>query len=197
MKNEDETSLRPVTIHQRPANAEPQLRVVRGDQVGAVFWLEEAEITVGRDETAPLRFTDSGVSRNHAKLLRARDGLVSLLDLNSTNGTFVNGTPVDLLVLREGDQLQLGPQLVLQFGYRSRKKSPESALSLALSARQIEVACMVAKGLRSAEIADALGIRTKTVHSHLNQIYVRLGINSRASLTRLVVEGGHLQDSDD
>ena len=189
---DEETSLRLVTIHRRPADAEPLLRVVLGSAKGEQIWLREPESILGRDEGAPLRFTDRGVSRRHAKFLRASDGIVSVLDLGSTNGTFVNGTRIELVVLREGDRIQIGPQLVLHFAYEvpERARSPET---LPLSARQLDVARLVARGLTSAEIAEELGIRTRTVTSHLDHIYDRLGISSRAALTRLIVEAGLLE----
>ncbi len=186
---DEETSLRPVTILQRPAGAEPLVRVGNGAAAGQERWLRTAESIVGRDESVALSFSDRGLSRRHAKLLRASDGIISVLDLGSTNGTFINGSRVELSVVREGDWLQFGPVLMLQLSYETPPQlgSPDD---LPLSARQLEVARLVARGLKSAEIASALGISVRTVSSHLDHIYVRLGINSRAALTRLIVEAG-------
>lgn len=64
---------------------------------------------------------------------------------------------------------------------------------LPLSARQIEVSRLVAIGLTNAAIAERLGISHRTVTSHLDHIYGRLGIGSRASLTRWIVERGLLE----
>jgi DNA-binding CsgD family transcriptional regulator len=61
---------------------------------------------------------------------------------------------------------------------------------LPLSARQLEVSRLVADGLTNAAIGEQLGISTRTVTSHLDHIYVRLEINSRAALTRWIVERG-------
>lgn len=61
---------------------------------------------------------------------------------------------------------------------------------LPLSARQLEVSRLVADGLTNAAIGERLGISTRTVTSHLDHIYVRLEINSRAALTRWIVERG-------
>jgi DNA-binding CsgD family transcriptional regulator len=61
---------------------------------------------------------------------------------------------------------------------------------LPLSARQLEVSRLVAEGLTNAAIGEQLGISTRTVTSHLDHIYVRLEINSRAALTRWIVERG-------
>jgi DNA-binding CsgD family transcriptional regulator/pSer/pThr/pTyr-binding forkhead associated (FHA) protein len=61
---------------------------------------------------------------------------------------------------------------------------------LPLSARQLEVSRLVANGLTNASIGAQLGISTRTVTSHLDHIYARLEINSRAALTRWIVERG-------
>jgi DNA-binding CsgD family transcriptional regulator len=64
---------------------------------------------------------------------------------------------------------------------------------LPLSARQIEVGRLVAIGLTNAAIAERLGISHRTVTSHLDHIYSRLGIGSRAALARWIVERGLLE----
>lgn len=61
---------------------------------------------------------------------------------------------------------------------------------LPLSARQLEVSQLVADGLTNAEVAGRLGISPRTVTSHLDHIYGRLNIGSRAALTRWIVERG-------
>lgn len=57
-----------------------------------------------------------------------------------------------------------------------------------LTPRQLEVAELVAEGLPNAEIAEQLFISVRTVHSHLDHIYTRLGLSSRASLASWVTE---------
>ncbi|PRQ03678.1 Oxygen regulatory protein NreC [Enhygromyxa salina] len=59
-----------------------------------------------------------------------------------------------------------------------------------LSARQLEVSQLVANGMTNAAIAEQLGISPRTVTSHLDHIYGRLEIGSRAALTRWIVERG-------
>jgi hypothetical protein len=66
-----------------------------------------APIRIGRAPECELVLKDSLVSRRHARLV-ARDGVLVLTDLGSTNGTRVNGHRVTELVLGEGDRIQVG-----------------------------------------------------------------------------------------
>jgi DNA-binding NarL/FixJ family response regulator len=59
-----------------------------------------------------------------------------------------------------------------------------------LSPREREVAELVAAGLTNSEIADRLTLSVRTVTSHLDHIYTRLGINGRAALARYVLQDG-------
>ena len=62
---------------------------------------------LGRGTDCDLRLVDPGVSRHHAEL-RVEDDEVVLVDLGSTNGTFVNGEPVRRVSLTDGTRVTLG-----------------------------------------------------------------------------------------
>ena len=67
--------------------------------------------TLGRDETADIVIDDPGVSRRHSEIRVTTDGphlVTSIRDLNSTNGTFVNGERVSSQRLQDGDRLTIG-----------------------------------------------------------------------------------------
>jgi adenylate cyclase len=75
---------------------------------GTRFTLEESGV-IGRGPKARLRVNNSGVSREHASVLR-REGAWWVQDLGSANGTFVNGLPANVpMRLRNGDELNFGP----------------------------------------------------------------------------------------
>ena len=57
-----------------------------------------------------------------------------------------------------------------------------------LTEREIEVLRAVAQGLTDAQVAERLVISPRTVHSHLNSIYSKLGISSRSAATRYAIE---------
>ncbi len=87
--------------------APPLLRVVEGFSQGSVLVLHRGVYTLGREEDCDLVLPDPRVSRKHARVERDAAG-TRLVDLNSTNGTFVNGQRVQRHQLRNGDRIGLG-----------------------------------------------------------------------------------------
>ncbi|HZR40610.1 MAG TPA: LuxR C-terminal-related transcriptional regulator [Ktedonobacteraceae bacterium] len=76
---------------------------------------------------------------------------------------------------------------------QKRKKEHVSSTSLSLphgslTAREIEVLCLVAQGLTSTQIAQQLMITPLTVNSHVRSIYSKLGISTRSAATRYAIE---------
>jgi len=90
----------------------PSLFVIRGNDQGCRFELEGDLIPLGRDASNTIQLHDTEVSRQHAEL-RRQDGAYVVADLNSSNGTFVNGKRVREHRLSSGDQLQVGRTLML------------------------------------------------------------------------------------
>ena len=89
----------------------PRLVVLSGpgqdDAVEQVLELDRDVTVVGRTGDVHLRLADPGVSRRHVEVRRRGRDLV-LTDLGSTNGTRVNGRPVQTHTLRDGDRIELG-----------------------------------------------------------------------------------------
>lgn len=78
-----------------------------GLQAGSTYELQTPVTLLGRGTDCDLRLVDTGVSRHHAEL-RVEDSQVVLVDLGSTNGTFVNGQPVRRVALTDGTSVTLG-----------------------------------------------------------------------------------------
>jgi signal transduction histidine kinase len=93
----------------------PSLFVIQGRDQGTRFRLDEAVVTIGRGASNVVQLHDTEISREHAELRREGD-LVVVRDLNSSNGTFVNGRAVKEQELASGDQLQLGRTTLLYTG---------------------------------------------------------------------------------
>ncbi len=92
------------------------LVVLTGSNVGAMHKLEAAETVLGRSNQADLRLTDDGISRRHARILKA-DSDVVIEDLNSANGTMVNGELITQRVLKNGDKISIGASTVVRFSF--------------------------------------------------------------------------------
>jgi DNA segregation ATPase FtsK/SpoIIIE, S-DNA-T family len=82
-----------------PAAAALELRVVGGLDAGRWMPLRAGTaVSVGRDPGADLRLTDAGVSRHHLELRAGATGGVTITDLDSANGTWVEGRRIDSTV---------------------------------------------------------------------------------------------------
>ena len=78
-----------------------------GGRAGETFDLRGERIAIGRSPEADVFLDDVTVSRNHALLVRRRDGLY-LDDLGSLNGSYVNRHRIESHKLQAGDELQIG-----------------------------------------------------------------------------------------
>ena len=94
----------------------PRLMVTEpGEQAGLVLTLSRPQMVIGNSETADLVLEDRFVSRRHALIAVDRSGQVTIQDLNSTGGTFVNDERLTgSRVLRPGDRVRFA-DLVARF----------------------------------------------------------------------------------
>ncbi len=92
------------------------LRIIDGSDRGRVYDNLDPPVSIGREEGNTIQLNDERVSRFHLKIQDDHDRLV-LTDLESTNGTKVNGESIQLRILRVGDTVALG-RSVLLFGSR-------------------------------------------------------------------------------
>jgi diguanylate cyclase (GGDEF)-like protein len=90
--------------------------VLAGKNVGEMHRVEGTEMVLGRSSSAEVVLLDDGVSRRHARILQV-GGDILLEDLNSSNGTHVNGEPITVHTLRDGDTIRLGSTTILKFSY--------------------------------------------------------------------------------
>lgn len=88
------------------------LFVIQGRDQGVRFELDRDTISVGRDASNVLLLHDTEVSRRHAEIRREGE-IYTIVDLGSSNGTFVNGQQIEHHELASGDRLVLGRTTLL------------------------------------------------------------------------------------
>jgi two-component system cell cycle response regulator len=92
------------------------LTILSGERPGRLIEIDGSELVVGRTDESTLRIDDESLSRKHARFFRLM-GNYYVTDLQSTNGTFVNGERVTAPTqLADGDRVQLGLATVVRFG---------------------------------------------------------------------------------
>lgn len=89
-----------------------RLREIRPDGTQRQVEIDGATLTIGRANDNGLVLNDARVSRHHARL-QLRRGTLVFADLNSTNGSRVNGVRVAEVVLGEGDRIEVGDTVLV------------------------------------------------------------------------------------
>lgn len=94
----------------------PKLRMLRGPEPGQEFDLDDDTIQIGRGRKNEIIIHDNEVSREHCRLVRVLDDY-ELHDLNSTNGTYVNGQPIEARgwLLNQRQIIELGDSITLEY----------------------------------------------------------------------------------
>jgi hypothetical protein len=87
-------------------------QVLEGVDKGRVFRDLPIPVTIGREEGNLLRLNDERVSRYHAKVQLDEEDII-LTDLDSTNGTRINGNPVQIRRLKPGDRVGIGRSILI------------------------------------------------------------------------------------
>ena len=98
------------------------LKILEGIERGVVHSKLPLPVTIGRESDSDVQLNDDRVSRAHAKL-QDHAGRVILTDLASTNGTRVNGHPIQMRVMQDGDVIVIG-RCVLVFSQSKAHETP-------------------------------------------------------------------------
>lgn len=88
--------------------------------IGKMLKLDKSEFVMGRAPDTQLQVEDDGISRKHCKIGQAPNGHYQLVDLGSTNGTFLNGIKVNVATLQDGDKIQIGANTVVKFSIQDQ-----------------------------------------------------------------------------
>ena len=88
------------------------LRIIDGTDKGKEFTDLPLPVSVGREAQNTIRLHDEKVSRYHCKI-QEDGGEIILTDIESTNGTLLNGQPVHIALLHPGDLIAVGQSLII------------------------------------------------------------------------------------
>ena len=121
MQDLDQTIVTPgKTIKFEKIELRPHLIILYPQTQFKQIALEKGTVTLGRGQDADIRLDDELVSRKHCTL--TFDGInVTVEDLGSTNGTFVDGQPVTRTVLDSDNRLQLG-KMVMKVEFKDKSE---------------------------------------------------------------------------
>jgi pSer/pThr/pTyr-binding forkhead associated (FHA) protein len=116
----------------------PSLVAISGPLKGATFSADEEAVTVGRDESNQVLVDDLAASRQHC-LIRKEGERIRILDLNSRNGTFINGLPIREKLLEHGDQIRIGISVFLFLDVPGPRNADSVAFDESLIARSTAI----------------------------------------------------------
>jgi len=86
----------------------PRLTVTRPNLEERLFEFEDGAISIGRSETNLVQLDEPAADAEHCRIERTADGRFKLVDLETKNGTSVNGRKVNAHILAHNDQIQVG-----------------------------------------------------------------------------------------
>jgi diguanylate cyclase (GGDEF)-like protein len=101
-----------VTVPERPVSTTSRDACLvhiypTGPGMGSRYALSSTPLVIGRGGDCDIRISDHSVSRRHARIQPSADGFYAV-DLQSTNGTYVNDVPASMYKLKDGDYLRVG-----------------------------------------------------------------------------------------
>lgn len=103
--------LRVGDVTEIPDDIDATLRVVAGPDTGRIIPIDDPITIIGRDETCHVVLDDPRVSTRHAMVYFA-GGEFRVRDLDSTNGSLLNGSPLTEFAFQDGDDLRVGKSVV-------------------------------------------------------------------------------------
>lgn len=112
---DDQTMISPIeNVRDLVVERQPALLMISGASIGRSYTIDKDEYLIGRVDACDLVVEDDLVSRHHCKIILTPQG-AEIVDLASTNGTFLNGRRIERSTLKEGDQIQVGSVTIFRF----------------------------------------------------------------------------------
>jgi hypothetical protein len=101
----------PADIYELPSDKKYSLAILQGKASGQIFPITKCRITIGRADSDIL-LDDPECSREHA-VLEIRGARITLTDLESTNGTFVDGKRIDQTAMDRNSEFRIGEHVMM------------------------------------------------------------------------------------
>ena len=161
------------------------------------FALNKARLIIGRSQNADIVLDDSSVSSQHAELTNNFNEQGKYLDtyfkdLNSTNGSLLNQSPVLASQLKHNDLLTIGSSqfklICADFSDTTTLLKPYDQANLppkdmhllnTLTSREVDVLLLMGQDLQRKVIANELNLSVHTISDHIKVIYKKLNISSK------------------
>ena len=136
----------------------PSLFVIHGRDQGLRYELGDSPISIGRDSSNQLQLRDTEVSRRHAEI-RAEASNFSVVDLGSSNGTYVNASILNgPHALNNGDRIQIGRTMLIYTGGESALSEEASdAINIIEQAPQDYSKSRIVRAMPQQEGSELLG----------------------------------------
>jgi len=130
------------------------LKFISGKYKGGEFPLEEGkEVIIGRSSDIDMVLVEDMVSRKHARLIQERNQ-ITIEDLGSTNGSFVNGEKIQKATLKTGDRILIGTSIMKLIDLDG--KSAEPSLAVTQKSRGLRDSALQAAKASNRSIAGAI-----------------------------------------
>lgn len=100
-----------------PAPKKAYVTVMAGARAGEMFKLTQDETVLGRGPQSTIHLDSDGVSRKHARIVKQGEGQYVVEDLGSTNGTWVDEQRINFRLLKDGDRIQVGTEVIVRFTF--------------------------------------------------------------------------------
>jgi len=157
-----------------------KLVVLSEGMTGLAFELKPDRTTVGRLDDNAVHIPEASVSSHHCEILRRGEEVV-IKDLNSTNGTFINGQQITEATLKPGQILRLGQiEMRLESGGGAPAAAPVPAPTPASQPKkQFDKTVAMPQGVKAGELGQS-GIQTSASFSKksnkANKIFLWVGV---------------------
>jgi signal transduction histidine kinase/pSer/pThr/pTyr-binding forkhead associated (FHA) protein len=138
------------------------LYVIQGTDEGKRFELTTGVVGLGREANNAVRLHDTEASRRHAEIRLLANGTHHLIDLGSSNGTFVNSKLAKDVALKPGDEIRIGQSILVYLAMGGSEDTVQTGLKVLAKDNQVDLVGKKADDIPSAivkTVSDTAGAR--------------------------------------